>query len=97
MWSAYIYPEAALKGCATKPASPQPPAPDSRRSLTGGGVQIHHAAAVAEALHGAAERAQHRQHRVRHRRTVGRFQVHVALDRAAAVPGDEERTPLVVV
>ncbi len=75
-------------------SSPTPPPRSSPAPL----IEIHRARAVAERRRGRRRRAlQRRQHRVGHRRAVGRLDVQAALERAAGLAGEEQRAALVIV
>src|SRR5262249_30328293 len=65
---------------------------------SGLGRQVESARAVAEVVHIVdAERVENAQHRVGHRRAVGRLEVQVACQLAVRFADEEQRTPAMVV
>src|SRR5262245_49286619 len=65
---------------------------------SGMGRQVESARAIAEVVHIVdAERVENAQHRVGHRRAVGRLEVQVACQLAVRFADEEQRTPAMVV
>src|ERR1044071_3708308 len=60
-------------------------------------IEIHCLRTVTELLNVDADRIQCREHRVRHRRAVVRFDVTIAFQRAACMSSEEQRAAFVIV